>query len=223
MNQEQLQQLRLALECELQAEAQIISFSPSLPAIFLLGENHARPDAIDQNIAIGKLLVRNAGVSLVAVEGAIGGRKFNMQSRTYLPDRHPATVTAQDVRNPCSPRFIADRRRFAIAIVGEPGVQVVGVDSPELCNQMIEDVEAGRIDGRQIGAHPNQGARSRHMILALVDELRERPNVRGAILNAGERHKNDIISAQTGNSEAKVDNIASLVYVRSQPVPGQPV
>jgi hypothetical protein len=216
MNQEQLQQLRLALGRELQAEAQVITFTPSLPAIFLMSENHGRPDLIDRNIAIGKLLVRNAGVSLVAVEGAIGGRRFDVNSRAYLPDRHPSAVTAPDVRNPFSPRFISDRRRFAIAFVGEPSIQVVGVDSPELCSQMIEDVEAGRIDGRQIGAHPNQETRSRHMMVALLDELRERPNVRSAILNAGERHINDIISAQTGGTVAKVDT-ASLIYVRSQP------
>jgi hypothetical protein len=94
---------------------------------------------------------------------------------------------------------------------------LIGVDSPELCTQMTEDVDAGRFDPRQIASHPNQEARSRHMMLSLFEELQARPDVNAAILNAGQRHIEDIVSARACNiAEMATANAVSLIRVRSR-------
>ena len=217
MSPEQFQQLKLVLESQLGAEISAITPTPLSRTVFLMDENHSKPDLIDDNVAIGRTLIREAAVSLVAVEGGVGGRRFDVQARAYLDSKHPSTLTAQDLRNPYSPKCLSDRRRFALAMVDVPGVAVIGVDSPELFNQMLEDVETGRFDPKQIASHANQEARSRHMMLSLVEELHARPDVKAAILNAGRRHIDDIVSAHnSGTTETMGANVISLVRVRSK-------
>jgi hypothetical protein len=172
---------------------------------------------IDDNVAIGRILVREAAVSLVAVEGGVGGHVFDVNRRAYLDTKHPSSLTPNDLRNPFSPKCISDRRRFALGMVIVAGVSLIGVDSPELCTQMTEDVDAGRFDPRQIASHPNQEARSRHMMLSLFEELQARPDVNAAILNAGQRHIEDIVSARACNiAEMATANAVSLIRVRSR-------
>ena len=220
MSPEQFQQLRLVLESEAGAAISPVTPLSQPRVVFVMEEDHSKPDLIDDNVAIGKILVREAAVSLVAVEGGGGGHAFDVNTRVYLDTKHPSSLTPNDLRNPSSPKCISDRRRFALGMVIVPGVSLIGIDSPELCTQMTDDVEAGRFDPRQIASHPNQEARSRHMILSLVEKLQAKPDITAAILNAGQRHIEDIVSGRVCSiTEMATANALSLIRVRSRLFP----
>ena len=101
------------------ATATGIALQVDSPTIFLIDEHHSSDSLIDDNIAIARTLIRIAGVTLVGVEGCAGSR-----------------ITLQDLKTPFLGRCFGGRHRLTAALLGISGLEVVGVDSPELCKQI---------------------------------------------------------------------------------------
>jgi hypothetical protein len=183
-----------------QASATGIALQVDSPTIFLVDEYHASNSLIDDNIAIAKTLISIAGVTLLGVEGCSGDR-----------------ITLQDLKNPFLDRCFGGRHRLTAAILSNQGVEVVGVDSRNLCKQINEDCQQGKWTA---STHPSEERRSAYMATKLIEAIRERGNVQAAILNGGARHNDDITAIVRGEKRHDIgaDGI-SFVRIRSKLFP----
>jgi len=188
------------LKIDHQATAIGIALQVDFPTIFLIDEHHSSGDLIDDNIVIARTLIRIAGVTLAGVEGCAGSR-----------------ITLQDLKNPFVGRCFGGRHRLTAAILGSSGLEVVGVDSQELCNQISGDCQQGKWTP---DTHPSQELRSVHMVTRLIQTIRERGNVQAAILNGGARHNADIEAIVRGLKRHDIDaEGVSFIRVRSRLFP----
>jgi hypothetical protein len=188
------------LKVDHRATATGIALQVDSPTVFLIDEHHSSDSLIDDNIAIARTLIRIANVTLVGVEGCAGGR-----------------ITLQDLKNPFLGRCFGGRHRLTAAILGSSGLEVVGVDSPELCNQISEDCQQGKWIP---STHPSEELRSAHMATRLIQTIRERGNIQAALLNGGARHNDDIEAIIRGvkSHDIGADGV-SFVRIRSRLFP----
>jgi hypothetical protein len=188
------------LSTDHRATATGIALLVDSPTIFLIDEHHSSDSLIDDNIAIARTLIRIAGVTLVGVEGCAGGR-----------------ITLQDLKTPFLGRCFGGRHRLTAAILGISGLEVVGVDSPELCKQINEDCQQRKWTP---ATHPGEELRSAHMATKLIQTIRERGNIQAAILNSGARHNDDMEAIVRGvkNYDVGADGV-SFIRVRSRLFP----
>lgn len=199
MMPERLAEIQRILETEHQATVTAIALQVDSPTVYLLEEIHSSDALIDDNIAISKTLVRAAGVTLIGVEGCAGDR-----------------ISLQDFKNPSLARYFGGRPKFALAMLRCSGLEVVGVDSPELCNQIREDCEEGRWNA---GNHPAEELRSKHMARIMITTILARVRPQAAILNAGARHIDDINKAVMAEPDEVGAKVVSFVRVRSRKFP----
>jgi len=193
--------IRQALEGQHAASVKIIAVRADSPSIFLLDEVHNLTELIDDNIRIAKTLVQIGKVSLLGVEGCAGD-KISIQDLMHLSS---------------DGRCFAERPRMISAMLNEKYVEIVGVDSRELCSEINKDCEQGIWTE---ATHPKQEIRSAYMARTFVQKIRARRNIQAALLNAGKRHNDDIeaiVRAEKPNDVGA--NGISFIRVRSRLFP----
>lgn len=198
MTEDEFIAIRQALENQHGASVKPIILRVESPTIYIFDEVHNLTDLIDDNIRIAKTLVQIGEVSLLGVEGCEGD-KIAMRDLMHLSD---------------DGRCFAERPRMISAMLNEKQVEIVGVDSKELSNQIKNECRAMQLEA---SAHPKQETRSAHMIRTLVEKLHSRSGARAAILNAGVRHNDDIerILRATRAQEISAES-ASFIRIRSR-------
>lgn len=183
-----------------QAVVTAIALRPDAPTVFLLDEHHGCGPLIDDNVAIAKTLIRIAAVALIGVEGCEGDE-----------------ISLGDLMNMHSNRFFGGRPRFASAMLACPGIEVVGVDSPKLCNEITDDCQQGKGIAK---SHPSQMKRSEYMVNTMHQKLKVRPTIKAAIINAGADHNDRIQAIVLGVKDENCGAVsASFVRVRSSQFP----
>jgi hypothetical protein len=200
MNQDTFIAVQRVLAADHQAIVTGITLQVDSPTVFLFDEYHLYNALIDDNVAIAKTLIQIAGVTLTGVEGFAGDR-----------------ITLQDIMVPVSERCFSRGIRFTSAMLACLGMEVVGVDSPELSRRIEEDCQQGKWAPEN---HPAEELRSEHMVKTIIGKLQARGNVKAAILNAGADHNDDI---QTIVLDAKRNRVGagtvSFIRVRSRLFP----
>ena len=200
MKPEAFTTVQRVLEADHQATITGIASQVDSPTVFLIDEFHPSDPLIDDNISIAKTLIRIAGVTLIGVEGCAGDR-----------------ISIQDLKNPFLGRCFGGRHRFTVAMLGCSGLEVVGVDSPELCGQIEEDCLQGKWTA---GNHPSEVLRSAYMAKTIIEKLRARGGTQAVILNGGARHNDDIQTIVLGANRDQVGaDVVSFVRVRSRLFP----
>ena len=178
MNQDTFTAVQQVLTADHQATVTGIALQVDSPTVFLFDEHHPSDALLEDNIAIAKALIRIAGVTLIGVEGCAGDR-----------------ISRRDLMCPIPNRHFGGRHLFTSAMLACPGMEIVGVDSPELCEMIKSDCEQGK---SKPGNHPAEELRSEHMVRTIIQKLQARGNVKAAILNAGARHNDDIQTIVVG-------------------------
>lgn len=177
-----------------------LSLQIDSPTVFLFDEHHPSDALIKDNIAIAKTLIRSAGVTLIGVEGCAGDE-----------------ISRRDLLMPIPNRHFGGRHLFTSAMLACPGMEIVGVDSPELSRRIEDDCQQGKWVPEN---HPAQELRSEHMVKTIIQKLQARGNVKAAILNAGANHNDHIqtIVMESKRNQVGAD-IVSFVRVRSRLFP----
>jgi hypothetical protein len=200
MNQDTFTTVHQILAANHQATVTGIALQVDSPTVFLFDEHHPSDALIEDNIAIARTLIRIGGVTLIGVEGCAGDR-----------------ISLRDLMIPISGRHFGGRHLFTSAMLACPGMEVVGVDSPELSSRIEEDCQQGKWAP---GNHPAEELRSEHMVKTIIQKLQARGNVKAAILNTGARHNDDVqnivLSARCSQVGA---DVVSFVRVRSRLFP----
>jgi len=200
MNEDTFTTVQRVLASDHQATVTGITLQVDSPTVFLFDEHHPSDALIEDNIAIAKALIRIAGVTLIGVEGCAGDR-----------------ISRRDLMIPFPNRYFGGRHLFTSAMLACPGMEVVGVDSPELSRQIEEDCQQGKWAPEK---HPAEELRSDHMVKTIIQKLQARENVKAAILNAGADHNGHIQKIVLGAKRDEVGAAAvSFVRVRSRLFP----
>jgi hypothetical protein len=200
MNPETFVTVQQILAADHQATVTGIALRVDSPTVFLFDEHHPSDALIEDNIAIAKTLIRIAGVTLIGVEGCAGDG-----------------ISRRDLMMPIPNRHFGGRHLFTSAMLACPGMEIVGVDSPELSRRIDEDCQQGKWVPEN---HPAQELRSEHMVKTIIQKLQARSNVKAAILNAGANHNDHIqkIVMDTKRNQIGADTV-SFVRVRSRLFP----
>jgi hypothetical protein len=200
MNQDTFTTVQQALTADHQATVTGIALQVDSPTVFLFDEHHSSDALIEDNIAIAKALIRIAGVTLIGVEGCAGDR-----------------ISRRDLMCPIPNRHFGGRHLFTSAMLACPGIEIVGVDSPELSRRIEDDCQQGIFAP---GSHPDEELRSEHMVRTITQKIQARGNVKAAILNTGATHNDDIQNiVLSARCSQVVTDIVSFVRVRSRLFP----
>jgi len=200
MNQDTFTTVQQVLTANHQATVTGIALHVDSPTVFLFDEHHPSDALINDNIAIAKELIRIASVTLVGVEGCAGDR-----------------ILPRDLICPNPNKHFGGRHLFTSAMLACPGIEIVGVDSPELCRQIEDDCRQGEFTP---GNHPNEKLRSEHIVRTIIQKIQARKNVKAVILNTGARHNDDIQTIVMGEKRSQVGaDKVSFVRVRSKLFP----
>lgn len=196
MNQDTFTTVQQVLAAGHQATVTGIALQVDSPTVFLFDEHHPSDALIENNIAIARTLIRIAGITLIGVEGCAGDR-----------------ISLRDLMIPIPNRHFGGRHLFTSAMLACPGIEVVGVDSPELSRRIQDDCQQGTFAP---GNHPAEELRSEHMVRTIIQKIQARENVRAVILNAGADHNGHI---QTILLSAKRDAVGAgaVSFIRYAP------
>lgn len=203
MTEHEFTAIRQALESQHGASVTPIVVRGDSKAVFLLDEIHNHPNLIDDNIRMAKTLIQLVGKTVVGVEGCAGDK-----------------ITLGDLMCPSeSGRCFGGRPRFALAMLKENQVEIVGADSRELCQEIEEDCQQNKSTAAQ---HPKQELRSAHMAQTLIEKLLSRCDCRAAVLSAGARHNDDIEQIVRGAKPLNIGaEAASFARIRSALFPSK--
>ena len=200
MNQDTFTTFQQVLTADHQATVTGIALQVDSPTVFLFDEHHPSDALIEDNIAIAKALIRIAGVTLIGVEGCAGDR-----------------ISRRDLMCPIPNKHFGGRHLFTSAMLACPGIEIVGVDSPELSRRIEDDCQQGRWTGQN---HSLEMARSEHMVKTIIQKIRARENVKAVILNAGADHNGHIQTILLSDKRDELGaGAVSFIRVRSRLFP----
>jgi hypothetical protein len=196
MTDEQYSSIATLLFSKHQAVTRLIAPIIQGPTVFLFDEYHSSPDLIRDNVQIAGTLIQEAGVTMIAVEGIEGDR-----------------MTRRDLMSP-NPDKCFGSTHFALAMVADTRVEVIGVDSWDLFREILKDCEDGKYTPAN---HPLEEQRSAKMLQSVLEKVKARPAVLAVILNGGTRHNDDIerLLRATPGPEALARGV-SFIRIRSK-------
>lgn len=197
MTQGEFTLIRLALESQHDASlAPIVMRSDSMP-VFLLDEVLNHTNLNDDNFRIAKTLIPLVGRTLIGVECCAGDK-----------------IKLEDLMCPSDDgRCFGGRPRFALAMLKDQQVEIISVDSRELCQEIAKDCQQNNSTEAQ---HPKQESRSAYMAQMLIRNLLCCCDVRTVIMNSGSRCNKDIKEIVRGAKPQRIGaDRASFVRIRS--------
>lgn len=189
--------LRSCLEdvhAKLGVNTHLLRYQTDKPLVFLFDECHHDLVSKKVNIEAARFLVEKGIIGIIGVEGYAGGHKYDPHEDRYLKTCHPNLLPNSE--------WISNEKYFADAVTCF-GITVVGIDSPEISDQLEIEYYPG---------NPYNLKRSAHFIVTLFDAIKETQKC-GAILNAGGNH-NDHIEKLVMNKSVDDLTSCSASFVR---------